>query len=61
MQAVAPEELDAIRLYLQRQHALGSSRFRAAIEAQLARNQSNIDLYAFPRDVYMVKMRYEFK
>ena len=30
-------------------------------EAQLARNQSNIDLYAFPRDVYMVKMRYEFK
>ncbi len=30
-------------------------------EVQLARNQSNIDLYAFPRDVYMVKMRYEFK
>jgi predicted porin len=30
-------------------------------EAQLARNQSNIDLYAFPRDVYVVKMRYEFK
>lgn len=30
-------------------------------EVQLARNQSNIDLYAFPRDVYAVKMRYEFK
>lgn len=30
-------------------------------EAQLARNHSNIDLYAFPRDVYAVKMRYEFK
>lgn len=37
MQAAAPEELDLIRLYLQRQHALGSCRFRAAIEAQLAR------------------------
>ena len=30
-------------------------------EAQLARNSSNIDLYAFPRDVYLVKLRYEFK
>jgi putative transposase len=32
-----PAELDAIRLYLQRQHALGSERFRAAIETQLSR------------------------
>ncbi len=30
-------------------------------EAQMARNQSNIELYAFPRDVFVVKMRYEFK
>jgi hypothetical protein len=33
----------------------------AKAEVQLARNQSNIDLYSFPRDVYMVKLRYEFK
>ncbi|WP_159015906.1 transposase [Cognatiluteimonas profundi] len=32
-----PAELEAIRLYLQRQHALGSQRFRAAIETQLSR------------------------
>lgn len=31
------DELDSIRLHLQRQHALGSDRFRAAIEAQLNR------------------------
>ena len=37
MQDVAEEELDSIRLYLQRQHAFGSDRFRAAIEAQLQR------------------------
>ena len=30
-------------------------------EATLAHNSSNIDLYAFPRDLYMVKLRYEFK
>ena len=37
MQAVDTEETDAIRLHLQRQHAYGSNRFRAAIEAQLGR------------------------
>jgi len=37
MQALAEHEVEAIRLHLQRQHALGSDRFRAAIEAQLAR------------------------
>jgi putative transposase len=37
MQGVADEDLDSIRLYLQRQHAFGSDRFRAAIEAQLRR------------------------
>lgn len=31
------DELDSIRLHLQRQHALGPDRFRAAIEAQLNR------------------------
>jgi putative transposase len=36
-QSAATDELDAIRLHLQRQHALGSERFRAAIEAQLSR------------------------
>ncbi len=36
-QSPASEELDAIRLHLKRQHALGSERFRAAIEAQLNR------------------------
>jgi len=31
-----PDELDGIRLPLQRQHAYGTERFRAAIEAQLS-------------------------
>jgi tetratricopeptide (TPR) repeat protein len=30
-------------------------------EALLSRNRSNIQLYDFPRDVYAVKLRYEFK
>jgi hypothetical protein len=30
-------------------------------EVLLSRNDSNIPLYEFPRDVYMLKMRYEFK
>ncbi len=37
MQAVDPDETDAIRLHLQRQHAYGPDRFRRAIEAQLCR------------------------
>jgi len=37
LQGVAKEELDSIRLYLQRQHAFGSDCFRTAIEAQLQR------------------------
>jgi len=36
-QAISEDDLIAIRLHLQRQHALGSDRFRAAIEAQLGR------------------------
>lgn len=36
-EAVTAEETDTIRLTLQRQHALGSARFQAAIEAQLQR------------------------
>ena len=34
---IDPAETEAIRLFLQRQHALGSARFRAAIETQLGR------------------------
>lgn len=33
-----PDELDTFRPHLQRQYAFGSNRFRAAIEAQLARH-----------------------
>jgi putative transposase len=36
-QAIPAKELENIRLHLQRQHAYGSTRFRAAIEAQLGR------------------------
>lgn len=36
-QAIVPDELDSVRLHLQRQHAYGADRFRAAIEAQLSR------------------------
>lgn len=36
-QSPHPDELETIRSTLQRQHALGPARFRAAIEAQLAR------------------------
>ncbi len=36
-QAITPDELDGIRRHLQRQHAYGTERFRAAIEAQLSR------------------------
>ena len=36
-QVLSDDDLQAIRLHLQRQHALGSNRFRVAIEAQLGR------------------------
>ncbi|HEX5757083.1 MAG TPA: transposase [Arenimonas sp.] len=36
-EAISADELESIRLNLQPQHALGSTRFRQAIEAQLAR------------------------
>lgn len=36
-QAISEDDLTVIRLHLQRQHALGTDRFRAAIEAQLGR------------------------
>jgi putative transposase len=35
--AITPDELNSIRLHLQRQHAYGTERFREAIEAQLSR------------------------
>ena len=37
MDTVDPDELDPIRLHVQRQHAYGSNRFRVAIEAKLGR------------------------
>jgi putative transposase len=37
MESVGMDELDAIRLHVQRQHALGTHRFRAMIEAQIGR------------------------
>jgi putative transposase len=37
METLSDEDIQAIPLHLQRQHALGSNRFRSAIEAQLAR------------------------
>jgi len=37
MDDIAPEETDAIRSHLQRQHLYGPDRFRRAIEAQLGR------------------------
>lgn len=37
MEVLPQENLDAIRAHLQRQHALGPDRFRAAIETQLKR------------------------
>jgi len=36
-QAIPDDDLTAMRVHLQRQHALGTGRFRAAIEAQLGR------------------------
>jgi putative transposase len=38
LETVTPEETDAIRLHLQRQHLYGPDRFRRAIEAQLGRS-----------------------
>lgn len=37
MDTITPEETDAIRIHLQRQHLYGPDRFRRAIEAQLGR------------------------
>lgn len=37
MESLFQDRLDAIRIHLQRQHALGSDRFRTAVEAQLSR------------------------
>ena len=37
METVGPDEVDVIRRHVQCQHAYGSNRFRAAIEAQLGR------------------------
>lgn len=37
-QVVSDDDLTAIRRHLQHQHALGTERFRAAIEAQLGRS-----------------------
>lgn len=38
METMSTDALDAIRQHVQRQHAYGSERFRAAIEAQLGRS-----------------------
>src|SRR5690606_11820127 len=38
MQCISPEETEAIRIHLQRQHLHSSDRFRQAIEAQLGRS-----------------------
>jgi len=38
MEAVNPDDTDAIRRHLQRQHAYGSDRFRQPIEAQVGRS-----------------------
>lgn len=38
MATVDPDDVNAIRLHLQRQHAYGSNRFRQAIETQLGRS-----------------------
>ena len=38
MQCISPEETEAIRIHLQRQHLYSSDRFRQAIEAQLGRS-----------------------
>ena len=38
METVGPDEVDVIRRHVQCQHAYGSNRFRAAIEAQLGRS-----------------------
>ena len=38
METVGPDEVDAIRRHVQCQHAYGSNRFRAAIDAQLGRS-----------------------
>jgi putative transposase len=37
LDTVTPEETDAIRIHLQRQHLYGPDRFRRAIEAQSGR------------------------
>lgn len=37
MESIDPQEIDAIRLHLQRQHLYGPDRFRRAVEAQLGR------------------------
>ncbi|WP_426687241.1 hypothetical protein [Rhodanobacter ginsengiterrae] len=37
-QAISTDELDGLRLHLQRQHAYETARFRTAIEAQLSRH-----------------------
>jgi putative transposase len=37
LEALSPDDVEAIRSHLQRQHALGPDRFRVAIKAQLSR------------------------
>jgi putative transposase len=37
METLSDDDIPSIQLHLQRQHALGSDRFRSAVEAQLAR------------------------
>ncbi|MEO5831733.1 MAG: hypothetical protein ABIQ36_14305 [Rhodanobacter sp.] len=43
-QVIPSDELDSLRLHLQRQHAYGTERFRAAIEAQLSRRAGPVKI-----------------
>jgi len=49
--ALMPEELERIRLRLQRQHALGTDRFRAMIEAQQDRRAGSTKMGRPPNSV----------
>lgn len=40
---------------------LVSRNWSVRAEALLARNRSNIEIFSYPRETYLVKLRYEFK
>jgi putative transposase len=47
--ALADSDIDDIRRHLQRQHAFGSQRFRAAIKAQLGRHAGPVRIGRPPK------------